>query len=67
MEVPTAVVDVKEYKGGQLFEHTLNYYAQDKEENVCYLGERVDDIVDGEVHGGRRPQRPVARWTGWER
>jgi hypothetical protein len=54
-EVPVAVVDVKEYKDGQLVEHTLDYYAQDKEGNVWYLGERVDDIADGKVvgHGGQ--------------
>jgi hypothetical protein len=53
-EVPVAVVDVKEYKDGQLVEHTLDYYAQDKEGNVWYLGERVDDIADGKVvaHSG---------------
>jgi hypothetical protein len=50
-EVPVAVVDVKEYKNGQLVEHTLDYYAQDKEGNVWYLGERVDDIADGKVVG----------------
>jgi hypothetical protein len=53
--VPVAVVDVKEYKDGKLFEHTLDYYAQDKEGNVWYLGERVNDIADGKVvgHGGQ--------------
>jgi hypothetical protein len=51
--VPVAVVDVKEYKDGELFEHTLDYYAQDKEGNVWYLGERVDDIADGKVVGHR--------------
>jgi hypothetical protein len=51
--VPVAVVDVKEYKDGQLVEHTLDYYAQDKEGNVWYLGERVDDIADGKVVGHR--------------
>jgi hypothetical protein len=52
-EVPVAVVEVKEYKDGQLVEHTLDYYAQDKEGNVWYLGERVDDIADGKVVGHR--------------
>ena len=53
-DIPVAVVDVKEYKDGQLVEHTLDYYAQDNEGNVWYLGERVDDIADGKVvgHGG---------------
>jgi hypothetical protein len=51
--VPVAVVDVKEYKDGQLVEHTLDYYAQDKEGNVWYLGERVDDIAGGKVVGHR--------------
>ena len=52
--VPVTVVDVKEYKDGELVEHTLDYYAQDKEGNVWYFGERVDDIADGKVvaHSG---------------
>jgi hypothetical protein len=39
-EVPVAVVDVKEYKDGQLVELTLGYYAQDKEGNQQRQGPR---------------------------
>ena len=47
--VPVTVVDVREFEDGELVEHTLDYYAQDDEGNVRYMGERVDDIEDGKV------------------
>jgi hypothetical protein len=50
-----AVVEVREYKDGALIERTYDYYAQDRQGNVLYLGEQVDDIEDGKVvgHGGQ--------------
>jgi hypothetical protein len=47
--VPVTVVDVREFEDGELVEHTLDYYAQDDEGNVRYMGERVDDIENGKV------------------
>jgi hypothetical protein len=47
--VPVTVVDVREFEDGELVEHTLDYYAEDDEGNVRYMGERVDDIEDGKV------------------
>jgi hypothetical protein len=46
---PVTVVEVREFEDGELVEHTLDYYAQDDEGNVRYMGERVDDIEDGKV------------------
>jgi hypothetical protein len=47
--VPVTVVEVREFEDGELVEHTLDYYAEDDEGNVRYMGERVDDIEDGKV------------------
>jgi hypothetical protein len=47
--VPVTVVEVREFEDGEPVEHTLDYYAQDDEGNVRYMGERVDDIEDGKV------------------
>jgi hypothetical protein len=49
--VEVAVVDVTEFEDGELVEHTEDYYAQDREGNVWYFGERVDDVEDGKVIG----------------
>jgi hypothetical protein len=49
--VEVAVVDVREFEDGELVEHTEDYYAQDREGNVWYFGETVDDIEDGKVVG----------------
>jgi hypothetical protein len=49
--VPVAVVDVREFEDGELVEHTEDYYAQDREGNVWYFGERVDDVEDGKIVG----------------
>jgi hypothetical protein len=46
---PVTVVEVREFEDGELVEHTLDYYAEDDEGNVRYMGERVDDIEDGKV------------------
>jgi hypothetical protein len=53
--VEVTVVQVMDYEDGELVESTLDYYAQHKDGTVYYLGERVDDIEDGEVvgHGGQ--------------
>jgi hypothetical protein len=40
--VEVTVAEVKEYEDGELVEATLDYYAQDAEGTVYYLGERVD-------------------------
>jgi hypothetical protein len=52
--VEVTVVKVTEYEDGDLIEITEDYYAQDAEGIVYYLGERVDEYEDGEVtgHGG---------------
>jgi hypothetical protein len=47
--VPVTVVEVREFEDGELVEHTLDYYAEDDEGNVRYMGERVDDIEDGKI------------------
>jgi hypothetical protein len=47
--IEATIVDVDEYEDGELVERTEDYYAQDDSGVVYYLGERVDDIEDGEV------------------
>jgi hypothetical protein len=49
--VPVTVVDVREYEDGALVEHTRDYYAERRNGDVMYMGERVDDIEDGKVVG----------------
>jgi hypothetical protein len=49
--VEVAVVDVREFEDGELVEHTEDYYAQDREGNVWYFGEKVDDVENGKVVG----------------
>jgi hypothetical protein len=49
--VPVAVVEVKEYEGGKLVEHTHDYYAQRDDGSVWYFGERVNDYQDGKIVG----------------
>jgi hypothetical protein len=49
--VEVAIVDVREFEDGELVEHTEDYYAQDRDGNVWYFGERVDDVEDGKVVG----------------
>jgi hypothetical protein len=39
------------YKSGSLAERTLDWYAQDRDGNVWYLGEASEDIKDGKVVG----------------
>jgi hypothetical protein len=49
--VEVTVAEVKEYEDGELVEATLDYYAQDEEGTVYYLGERVDVYDEGTVIG----------------
>ena len=49
--VEVTVAEVKEYEDGELVEATLDYYAQDPEGTVYYLGERVDVYEDGTLIG----------------
>jgi hypothetical protein len=43
------VVEVREFENGELTEETLDYYAQDAEGTVYYLGEKVDKYEDGQI------------------
>jgi hypothetical protein len=47
--IEVTVVDVKEFEDGELKEATLDYYAQDAEGTVYYIGETVDNYEDGEI------------------
>jgi hypothetical protein len=49
--IEATIVDVDEYEDGELVERTEDYYAQDSDGVVYYLGETVEDIEDGEVVG----------------
>jgi hypothetical protein len=49
--VEVTVAEVMEYQDGELVEATLDYYAQDAEGTVYYLGERVDMYEEGTVVG----------------
>lgn len=54
-EVEVRAVLVEDYENEELIERTLDFYAQDKNGAVIYMGELVDDIEDGVVvgHGGQ--------------
>lgn len=43
------VVDDRAYEDGELVERTLDYFAQDKQGNVWYLGEFVKNYENGKV------------------
>jgi hypothetical protein len=45
--VAATVVHDLVYVAGQIFEETYDWYAQDKDGNVWYLGEEVDNYKDG--------------------
>jgi hypothetical protein len=47
--VEVTVAEVKEFEDGELVEATLDYYAQDADGTVYYLGERVDMYEEGAV------------------
>jgi hypothetical protein len=49
--VEVTVTEVKEYEDSELVEATLDYYAQDANGTVYYLGERVDMYEEGSVIG----------------
>jgi hypothetical protein len=49
--VAALAVEDKEFAGGQPAEITLDYFAQDDEGNVYYLGEDVDQYKNGGVSG----------------
>jgi hypothetical protein len=52
--VHAAVIEDREFEGGEIAERTLDYFAQDDRGTVWYLGEDVDSYEDGKVvgHGG---------------
>jgi hypothetical protein len=63
--VPVLVVQDRDFEDGKLVERTLDYFAQDRQGNVWYFGESVDDLEDGRVVGhegqwlaGRRGAKP---------
>lgn len=47
--IQATVVHVLEYIDGELSEETFDWYAQDNEGNVWYLGEDSREIEDGEI------------------
>ena len=54
MGIKTLVYVDKVYQDGELVEYTRDYLAQDKEDNVWYFGEDVDNYEDGKLknHAG---------------
>ena len=63
--VSVLVVQDRDFEGGELVERTFDYFAQDRQGNVWYFGEDVDDLEDGRVVGhegqwlaGRRGAKP---------
>jgi hypothetical protein len=63
--VEALAVEDREYAGGKLAEVTLDYFAQDDDGTVYYLGEDVDEYRNGRVTGhsgawllGRDTQKP---------
>ena len=49
--IEALVMEDREIKNGALEEVTLDYFAQDDEGTVYYLGEDVDEYEDGKVKG----------------
>src|SRR5215510_11741820 len=47
--VTCVVVDDRAYEDGELVERTLDYFAQDKQGNVWYLGEDSSHFEDGKL------------------
>ncbi|MGH7567244.1 MAG: hypothetical protein ACREK2_10485, partial [Gemmatimonadota bacterium] len=47
--IMATVVHAQEFLDGELIEDTFDWYAQDNQENVWYLGEDSSEIEDGEV------------------
>jgi hypothetical protein len=63
--VPVTVVEDNDYENGRLVEHTFDYFAQDRDGNVWYFGERIDEYERGRLVGhegqwlaGRRGAKP---------
>lgn len=50
-KVESLAMEDREFKNGALEEVTLDYFAQDDEGNVYYLGENVDEYENGKVAG----------------
>jgi hypothetical protein len=53
--VTVAILEERDYEDGELIEVALDYFAQHANGDVYYLGERVDNYVDGVVdnHDGQ--------------
>jgi hypothetical protein len=49
--VESLVMEDREFHNGAIEEVTLDYFAQDDEGNVYYLGEDVDEYADGKISG----------------
>jgi hypothetical protein len=49
--VEVAVLNEKDFENGQLVESTLDYFAQHRNGDVYYFGERVDIYEDGKIVG----------------
>jgi hypothetical protein len=49
--VPARVVEARELEDGELVELVHDFYAQAPDGTVCYFGEDVDEIEDGQVVG----------------
>ena len=47
--VPATVVHDEVFLEGELIEDTYDWYAQDEDGNVWYLGEETEELEDGEV------------------
>jgi hypothetical protein len=47
--IPAMVVHDRVYTGGQLTEDTFDWYAQDKDGNVWYLGEDTKELNNGQI------------------
>ena len=52
--IDCTIVLVKEWENGELVEETWDFYSQDKDGNVWYFGEEVDNYDDGQLtdHNG---------------
>jgi len=49
--VPVTVVEDNDFEDGRLVEHTFDYFAQDRDGNVWYFGERIDEYERGRLVG----------------
>ena len=49
--VPVTVLKVDDYHNGELVKTTEDYFAQAPDGTVYYLGERVDELRDGQIVG----------------